>query len=67
VVSSLAYPNLLKTKRLGCCCIRETVEAITTDGAPVVTENENKLDGVPQSEVEKDKEGEPNEEEEDKV
>jgi hypothetical protein len=47
--------------------IRETVEAITTDGAPVVTENENKLDGVPQSEVEKDKEGEPNEEEEDKV
>jgi hypothetical protein len=47
--------------------IRETVKAITTEGAPVVTEDENELDEVPQSEVEKDKDGEPNEEEEDKV
>jgi hypothetical protein len=26
VVSSLAYPNLLETKRLGCCCCCKILE-----------------------------------------
>ncbi|GJM93987.1 hypothetical protein PR202_ga10594 [Eleusine coracana subsp. coracana] len=45
---------------------QETVEVINIEGAAAVTEEENKLEEVPQPEVEKDKEGEPNEEEEDK-
>jgi plasminogen activator inhibitor 1 RNA-binding protein len=48
--------------------IRETLEAVNTEGTPAVTENENKLEEVPRSEVDKGKEGEPTEEEpEDKV
>ncbi|TVU34464.1 hypothetical protein EJB05_16297 [Eragrostis curvula] len=45
---------------------QETVEVVNTEGAAAVTEDENKPDEVPQTEVEKDKEDEPNEEEEDK-
>ncbi|XP_062214419.1 RGG repeats nuclear RNA binding protein A-like [Phragmites australis] len=42
---------------------QETVEVVNTVGTPAVTGDENKLEEVPQSEVEKEKEGEPNEEE----
>ncbi|KAK8453064.1 hypothetical protein SEVIR_5G223200v4 [Setaria viridis] len=43
---------------------QETLEAVNTEGTPAVAEDENKLEEVPHSEVEKGKEGEPTEEEE---
>ncbi|CAO2170544.1 unnamed protein product [Urochloa humidicola] len=42
---------------------QETLEAVNTEGTPAVAEDENKLEEVPQSEVEKAKDGEPAEEE----
>ncbi|CAL4955663.1 unnamed protein product [Urochloa decumbens] len=42
---------------------QETLEAVNTEGTPAVAEDENKLEEVPQSDVEKAKEGEPAEEE----
>lgn len=42
---------------------QETVEAVHTEGTPAVAEYENKLEEVPQSDVEKSKEAEPIEEE----
>jgi hypothetical protein len=37
VVSSLAYPNLLGTKRLGCCCCTRVVGGLCWERAECVT------------------------------
>ncbi|PUZ55941.1 hypothetical protein GQ55_5G254100 [Panicum hallii var. hallii] len=42
---------------------QETLEAVNTEGTPAAAKDESKLEEVPQSEVEKGKEGEPTEEE----
>ncbi|KAF8670869.1 hypothetical protein HU200_050134 [Digitaria exilis] len=42
---------------------QETIEAVNTEGTPAVAEDENKMEELPQSEVEKNKEAEPTEEE----